>query len=91
MRLVVEERREVSGWPGIVRGVGCVCGVHGGALWYWVRKRVVQAVSRAVAAGEEFEWIRQLEREYAELRRAIEVLGVAAVFVVGELDFRLRR
>ncbi|WNM33732.1 transposase [Streptomyces sp. Li-HN-5-11] len=80
-----------AGRPGIIRSVGDLLGIHPEALRHWVKTHDAQAAPQAVAARDESERIRRLEKENAELRRANEILKAAAAFFAAELDPRSPR
>lgn len=62
VRMVTEKQRETPGRPGISREVGDLLGIHPEALRHWVKKHNAQAVPQAIAAREESERIRWLEK-----------------------------
>jgi transposase len=52
----------------------------------WVRQAEVDAGQRPGMNGEESAELKRLRREYAELRRANEILKSASAFFAAELD-----
>ncbi len=64
-------------------------GMTAETLRTWVRRAEVDSGARPGLATEEREWLRELERENRELRRANEILKAASAFFARELDPRL--
>ena len=89
--LVLESQSDYgSQWEAIVSVAGKV-GVSGESLRRWVRQAEVDAGHRAGMSSADAEALRELRRENRELRRANEILKVAATFFARELDPRLPR
>ncbi|MFG2639236.1 transposase [Streptomyces sp. NPDC048362] len=62
-------------------------GIHKEALRSWVRQAEADAGERDdCLTSSELEELKQLRKEYAELRRANEILKAASVFVPQEID-----
>jgi transposase len=89
--LVLETQSDYgSQWEAIVSVAGKV-GASAESLRRWVRQAEVDAGQRAGTISADAEVLRELRRENRELRRANEILKVAAVFFARELDPRLSR
>ena len=89
--LVLETQADYgSQWEAIV-SVAEKVGVSGESLRRWVRQTEVDAGQRAGTTSADAEALRELRRENRELRRANEILKVAAAFFAKELDPRLPR
>jgi transposase len=57
----------------------------------WVRRAAVDAGSRAEITSDELTWLKDLERENKDLRRANAILKDASIFFASEPDGQTRR
>ena len=89
MRLVREHRAEHPSEWAAIQSVAAKPGMTPETLRLWLRRDEVDRHQRPGVTGAEREWIRELERENRELRRANEILKAAASFFARELDPRL--
>jgi transposase len=85
--------REPGGGRGAVARVAGQLGVHPEALRYWVRRAdgVVRGPGSAAGNGgvsPDTARVVELEKEIRELRRANEILRLAAAFFAREIDPR---
>src|ERR1700736_3094726 len=74
---------------GVVTRVAGQLGLGSETLRKWVKQAEVDDGERPGVTSEEHQRITELERENRELRRANEILKVAAAFLARELDPRL--
>jgi transposase len=90
--MVRELEREPGGARGAIARVAGQLGVHPESLRYWVRHddRGRRPSGERVAGSESAQDARvaELERENRELRRANEILKLAAAFFAKEMDPR---
>ena len=89
VRMVREALKESDRSHGVVTRVAGQLGLGSETLRKWVRQAEVDDRQRPRMTSEEHRRIIELERENRELRRANEILKVAAAFLVRELDPRL--
>src|SRR2546421_547191 len=89
VRMVREALRESDRSHGVVTRVTGQLGLGSETLRKWVKQAEVDDGERPGVTSEEHRRITELERENRELRRANEILKVAAAFLAGELDPRL--
>jgi transposase len=89
VRLVVERRKEhPSEWAAIC-SIAEKCGVKPESLRLWLRRTEVDTGQRPGLTSEQWERIRELERENRELHRANDIQKAASAFFARELDPRL--
>lgn len=91
VRLVFEHRGEYPSQWQAIRSIGEKLGVHHESLRIWVRRAEVDEGRRPGLTTDERVWLKELERENRELRRANEILKSASVFFATELDGRTRK
>ena len=89
VRMVREALKESDRSHGVVTRVAGQLGLGSETLRKWVRQAEVDHGERPGVTSEEQRRITELERENRELRRANEILKVAAAFLARELDPRL--
>ena len=87
VRLVLEHQGEhPSQWSAIV-SIASKIGCSPETLRKWMRQAKIDSGRRAGVTSEQYDRIKQLERENRELRRANEILRKAAAFFAqAELD-----
>jgi transposase len=86
VRMVLEHQHEHgSQWEAIC-SVADKLGPTAETVRKWVRRAEVDGGVRPGRTSEEFEELRRLRRENAELRRANEILKTASAFFAAELD-----
>jgi transposase-like protein len=89
VRMVFEHRHEYSSQWATIGSIAPKIGCTPQTLLNWVRRVERDQGLRPVAASEERERIKALERENRELRQANEILRKAsAYFALAELDRR---
>jgi transposase len=86
VRLVHDWQRERGLSDGGVTAVARQLGIHRETLRRWVIEQEVDAGERPGLSRVERSRIAELERENKELRRANEILKMAAAFFGAELD-----
>ncbi len=91
VRMVIEHRTEYRSEWAAIKSIEEKFGVHRESVRIRVRRAQVDADERAGLTTEEWERLRQLERENRELRRANEILKSVSLFFATELDGRRRR
>ncbi len=74
------------GERGAIKRVGDQLGINPETLRNWVRRAQVDDGEREGLTTDQFEELKALRRENAELRRANEILKAATVFFAQELD-----
>ena len=89
VRMVREALKESDRSHGVVTRVAGQLGLGSETLRKWVKQAEVDDGERPGVTSEEHQRITELERENRELRRANEILKVAAAFLARELDPRL--
>ena len=89
VRMVREALKESDRSNGVVTRVAGQLGLGSETLRKWVKQAEVDDGERPGVTSEEHQRITELERENRELRRANEILKVAAAFLARELDPRL--
>jgi transposase len=89
VRMVREALKESDRSHGVVTRVAGQLGLGSETLRKWVKQAEVDHGERPGVTSEEHQRITELERENRELRRANEILKVAAAFLARELDPRL--
>jgi len=89
VRMVREALKEWDRSHGVGTRVAGQLGLGSETLRKWVKQAEVDDGQRAGVTAEEHRRITELERENRELRRANEILKVAAAFLARELDPRL--
>jgi transposase len=89
VRMVREALKESDRSHGVVTRVAGQLGLGSETLRKWVKQAEVDDGERPGVNSEEHQRITELERENRELRRANEILKVAAAFLARELDPRL--
>jgi transposase len=89
VRMVREALKESDRSHGVVTRVAGQLGLGSETLRKWVRQAEIDDGQRPGVTSEEQRRITELERENRELRRANEILKVAAAFLARELDPRL--
>jgi len=92
VRMVLEQEREYdSQWSAIV-SIASKIGCSAETLRKWVRRTEIDTGRRGGLTSDERAWMKELERENRELRRANEILRKAAAFFAqAELDRRPKR
>ncbi len=89
VRMVREALKESDRSHGVVTRVAGQLGLGSETLRKWVKQAEIDDGQRPGVTSEEQRRITELERENRELRRANEILKVAAAFLARELDPRL--
>ena len=89
VRMVREALKESDRSHGVVTRVAGQLGLGSETLRKWVKQAEIDDGPRPGVTSEEQRRITELERENRELRRANEILKVAAAFLARELDPRL--
>jgi len=89
VRMVREALKESDRSHGVVTRVAGQLGLGSETLRSWVKQAQIDDGERPGETSEEHRRILELERENRELRRANEILKVAAAFLARELDPRL--
>ncbi len=89
VRMVREALKESDRSHGVVTRVAGQLGLGSETLRKWVKQAEIDDGDRLGVISEEHRRITELERENRELRRANEILKVAAAFLARELDPRL--
>jgi len=84
------EREHTSQWAAIVSIAGKI-GCTPETLRKWVRREEVDTGRRGGLTSDQRAWMKGLERENRELRRANEILRKASAFFAAELDRRPKR
>jgi transposase len=82
-RLVVEARRDPVG---AIRRIADQLGIHPEALRTWVKMAEIDVGDRPGTTSSDAERLAVLERENRGLRRANQILKLAASFFAAELD-----
>lgn len=89
VRMVFEHQHEYeSQWQAIC-SVAEKLGPSAQSVNTWVRRAEIDLGARPGVTSEERQWIKDLEKENRELRRANEILKAASAFFARELDPRL--
>jgi len=89
VRLVQEHRSDYETQWGAITSIASKIECAAGTLRQWLRRSERDRGSRPGATTEEQTWVKALEREVRELRRANEILHKAsAYFAQVELDRR---
>ena len=88
VRLVLEHRGEYPSQWAAITSIAAKCGMTPETLRKWVRRAEVDAGGRPGLTTDERKRLQELERENRELRRANEILKLAAAFFARELDPR---
>jgi transposase len=89
VRMVREALKESDRSHGVVTRVAGQLGLGSETLRKWVKQAQTDDGERPGVTSDEHRRITELERENRELRRANEILKVAAAFLARELDPRL--
>jgi transposase len=89
VRMVRQALKESDRSHGVVTRVAGQLGLGSETLRKWVKQAQIDEGERPGETSEEHRRIVELERENRELRRANEILKVAAAFLARELDPRL--
>ena len=89
MRLVREHREEHPSEWAAIQSVAAKLGMTPETLRLWLRRDEVDHRQRPGLTSDERQWLRELERENRELRRANEILKAASALFARELDPRL--
>ena len=91
VRMVQEHRSEYPSQWAAIRSIAEKIGCTTEALRRWVQQAERDAGERPGLTTEERQWLKALERENRELRRANEILRKAsAYFAQAELDRRAK-
>jgi transposase len=91
VRMVFEIRQESGQQQGAIARVADKLGVNRETLRNWIKQAEIDGGRRAGTSTADAQRIAELERENRELRRANDILKVAASFFARELDPRLPR
>lgn len=86
VRLVHERIAETGERQGAVTRVARQLGVGSESVRKWVAQAEIDGGTRAGLTTEERAWMKELERENRELRRANDLLKRASAFFAAELD-----
>lgn len=86
MRLVRQLRKELGTEAGTVGRVARQLGYGEESVRSWVKQADIDESKRPGTTTSDAEWIKKLEQENKELRRANEILRRASVFFAAELD-----
>ena len=86
VRMVLEHRHDYPSQWAAISSIAAKCGMTAETLRKWVRQAEVDSGGRAGLTTDEWERLRNLERENKELRRANEILKAASAFFARELD-----
>jgi transposase-like protein len=91
VRLVQEIQGEHSSLWSAVASIAPKIGCHKQTLLEWLKREEIDKGERSGRTTEEREYIKKLERENKELRRANDILRTAsAFFAQAELDRKLK-
>ena len=91
VRMLVEHQAEHESQWAAIGSIAAKIGCSAETLRKWVRQAERDAGSRPGLTTEEWQRLKQLERENVELRRANEILRLAsAYFAKAELDRRAK-
>ena len=91
IRLVYEQQKEVESQWAAIRSVTSKIGCSPETLRHWIRRDEIDTGKREGLTIHERERMKQLEKEYRELKKANEILRLAAAFFTKvELDRQLR-
>ena len=91
VRMVQEHRGEHPSWWAAIESIAPKIGCVPQTLNDWVKRAEVDSGVREGVTSSEAQRVKELEREFKELRRAHEILKLAsAFFAQAELDRRLK-
>ena len=92
VRVVTESRSEYESQWAAMKSIGSKIGCTAETLRKWVRQVERDSGKRAGLTSDDKQWLKELERENRELKRANEILRKAsAFFAQAELDRRPKR
>ena len=91
VRMVLEHRGEYPSLWAAIESIAPKIGCVPQTLNEWVKRHQIDTGARDGITSSELQWLKDLERENKELRKANEILKLAsAFFAQAELDRRLK-
>jgi transposase-like protein len=91
VKLVYEQQKEAKSQWAAIRSVASKIGCSPETLRHWIQRDEVDTGKREGLTTNELEYMKQLEKENRELKKANEILRLAsAFFAKAELDRQLR-
>jgi transposase len=89
--MVFDHQHEYPSQWKAIESIAKKLNVNHETLRLWVRRAETDAGQRPGITTDERAWIRELERENRELRRANDILKAASAFFGAELDRQSKR